>query len=71
MNVFIAKEGKFHAGGWKVKMNFAFTTKKDLHEYMEKVNGFKCVPADDQYSKEGTRFTNKKEKYGYDKYNED
>lgn len=64
--VFIVREGKFYAGGWKMNTDFAFKTKKEVHEHMEKVNGFKCKLADDNYSKKNTRFTNKKEQYGYD-----
>ena len=66
MNVFIVREGKFYTGGWKLNTDFAFANKEDLHEHMENLNGFKCLPSDDQYSKEGTRFTNGNEKYGYD-----
>ena len=63
--IYVVKEGKFYTG-WKVNIDFAFKTKKDAHEHMEKVNGFKCYPTDDNYSKKNTRFTNKKEEYGYD-----
>ncbi len=63
--VFIVKEGKFYAG-WKVNTDFAFKTKKEVHEHMEKVNGFKCSLVNDEYSKKNTRFTNKKESYGYE-----
>ena len=65
MNIYIAKEGKFYTG-WKVNTDFAFETKEDLHEHMEKVNGFKCNLVNDEYSKKNTRFTNKKEAYGYE-----
>ena len=66
MNVFIVREGRFYTGGWKLNTDYAFSNKEDLHEHMEKVNGFKCLPSDDQYSKKGVRFTNGNEKYGYD-----
>ena len=66
MNVFVVREGRFYTGGWKLNTDFAFTNKDDLHKHMEKVNGFKLLPSDDQYSQEGTRFTNGNEKYGYD-----
>jgi hypothetical protein len=64
-NVYIVKEGKFYTG-WKVNTDFAFNTKKEVHEHMEKVNGFKCSLANDEYAIKNTRFTNKKELYGYD-----
>ncbi len=65
--IYIVKEGKFYTGaGWKVTTDFAFETKKEVHEHMEKVNGFKCHLTVDNYSKKNTRFTNKKEEYGYD-----
>jgi len=66
MKVLVVREGKFYAGGWHLNTDFAFTKEKDLHEHMEQVNGFKCLPSDDQYSQPGTRFTNGNEKYGYD-----
>ena len=65
MIVYIVKEGKFYTG-WKINTDFAFKTKKEVHEHMEKVNGFKCHLTVDNYSKKNTRFTNKTEEYGYD-----
>ena len=67
MNVYIVKEGKFYTDkGWKVNTDFAFKTKKEIHEHMEKVNGFECQLVNDEFSKKNTRFTNKKEAYGYE-----
>ena len=63
--VYIVKEGKFYTG-WKLNTDFAFTTKKEVHEHMEKINGFKCPLADDAYAKKNTRFVNKSKEYGYD-----
>jgi hypothetical protein len=33
---------------------------------MKKVNGFECQLVNDEFSKKNTRFTNKKEEYGYE-----
>ena len=63
--VYIVKEGKFYTG-WKLNTDFAFTTKKEVHEHMEKINGFKCKLVNDDCSKKNTRFTNKSKEYGYD-----
>ena len=63
--VLVVKEGKFYTG-WKVNTDFAFEDEKDLHEHMEKVNGFKCVLSNDTYSQNDTRFKNKEKEYGYD-----
>ena len=65
MIVYIVKEGKFYTG-WKINTDFAFKTKKAVHEHMEKINGFKCKLVNDEFSKKNTRFTNKGHEYGYD-----
>ena len=66
MIFYIAKEGKFYAGGWKLNTKYVFKTKKAVHEFMLKTNGFECKLTNDGYSKKNTRFTNKEKEYGYD-----
>ena len=69
MTVFIANEGHFQAGGWKLNKDFAFTNKDDLHAHMTAKNGFECIETvDDPYAAPEGRFINKDEKYGYDIY---
>ena len=63
--LYIIKEGAFKTN-WRVKEKKAFTSRQDVHDFMEKKHGFKCVRSDDQYVPKGTRFKNKAKYYGYD-----
>ena len=63
--LYIIKEGYFKTN-WIVKTNKAFTSRQDIHKFMEEKNGFKCYRSDDEFSTKGTRFKNKEKSFGYD-----
>ena len=64
MKLYIALDGNFYTD-WEFTNNKAFTTKKKLHNYMKKVNGFGCTCKKSKYHDDGTHFTNELKGYGY------
>ena len=61
---YVAVEGDFYTN-WEFDNGMIFLTKKALHTYMKKQNGFGCTMKQSPYHNPGTYFDNLIEEYGY------